>query len=1440
MKSSFYVEILGYFIKSDVASVAVMDGSKILMGKRRDSGRWTLPGGHADPGEKKHDAAKRELKEEAGIDVDKDDLNHLGSNKVTTFTGKKKTIHAFHVKHNGSKPTSENDPDKEVEKWVWVETKAGLPKRVKENLHSPKNLVLQKLGLLKSNQRAEVVDFYLNGELFKGGSHKYIRKYMQDGEWVYVYKEPTGRAKKMTPEAVSSLHKLAELGNEHAKGLVDNIEEVHPDRLAVLYREASNGDRESIDHLKEHYDIDHPGRPAPKLVISTPQVSSPRTEAAEVTQEMASSEYANDRSSSIEQRGEDVLGSARHSALAWTTMRDALASGDAEQLFARDFLLSQDPVDFKSEMNSDNMDLNLLLNFALRKFPDPKIPASSEENTNRQRQSYYEAFQAVKEIIKSNANKTVPSTEHNDLMFPHEKGLALYKKSVEQVHALYGRTRTGRGYDAGTEAIREFYNLMVGRGSKSPKGALGEFHTKGASATKEELVGAAKKVIDGKSINAAFNKVERRDAGFDVSAQYDTAVMKREGPSSRYTGSRQGLDILDKSAGGDMKMRGVQWGKSVTDAERSHHLKSVVDSFDDLTDILGLPKAMASFNGRLALAIGARGKGGALAHYEPGKQIINLTRASGAGSLAHEWGHFFDHTISNLSEGRTDNFDANFATTRATRVVGNNPVMAAMKKMYESPEFRAMNDRIRTSVRRLRLDTSYWNSNLELFARTFERHIQHKLEKAGRENTYLTAVRKRGEDKDNLWPMDSEIEKLSPMMDEIFKQFRESDMLTKALYYLSMDLFKGLKGQSVAGHKYLRKYMYGGQWVYVYHEGDQHGRQIPEEAFNHIKKLAESGNEHAKALHDSLQAHDEKKMKLLRELADTGNSDAHEHLKKLGINRKQEKLEEKLIPRVVRTSDDPIHELVSGDAKSHIINLIGSQLHESIFEHLQRHSGNVLHVSLVNGGITKDSIKAALSHENSLYDILAELHKQMDKIDTAHTGMRSVNESANDAGGYGNLGYNRVVKHLEEKGILPQGYSEIHTRTASSGSSVFEAPPVRGLAERQERARREEAEASRREVGEYAPKVDELAEYYGKTFTSKEKKDLAKGIKKIFGPAFSMKKFDGYLNPDPANKTVIRVSDGFLTGLMSGDSRFGFGFAIKDRVTGDHITGCTRDISVDSDRSITWHNGVFRRPSNELLTKYSGMSKGLYAGVETFLKEVTADLPKSAKDKCNIYMSAANGGFSDGYKGAVLWAKHYFDFNGSSNLNTFKSTYTARLPDAKAKLPDLAAEIDAAMAKIADKKHPFEFIKLGIPLTQAQAEKVVGHKMDFDYKSMFAKPGATIDLGEILLVKSGMWFDGISYFNKTAGTHQMLNEKRAAYYQKRPGVASPAGFKSSRVDATVRDKWKPKGRSIVMTDARLREIGSWSKDEVAEFHAKAPLTTDAKRRVKEILDRIGG
>ncbi|EGD1935594.1 hypothetical protein IAH80_005356, partial [Escherichia coli] len=89
--------------------------------------------------------------------------------------------------------------------------------------------------------------------------------------------------------------------------------------------------------------------------------------------------------------------------------------------------------------------------------------------------------------------------------------------------------------------------------------------------------------------------------------------------------------------------RGVQFGNYVEGPRRQADLNRAYDSLHDLAEVLNVPTKALSLNGRLGLAFGARGKGKAAAHYEPGEVAINLTKGNGPGALAHEWFHSLDN-----------------------------------------------------------------------------------------------------------------------------------------------------------------------------------------------------------------------------------------------------------------------------------------------------------------------------------------------------------------------------------------------------------------------------------------------------------------------------------------------------------------------------------------------------------------------------------------------------------------------------------------------------------------------------------------------------------------------------------------------------------------------------------------------------------------------------
>lgn len=103
-------------------------------------------------------------------------------------------------------------------------------------------------------------------------------------------------------------------------------------------------------------------------------------------------------------------------------------------------------------------------------------------------------------------------------------------------------------------------------------------------------------------------------------------------------------------------VRGLEYGNYVAGDRESgrYHTVRCAEALSDLADVLGIEDRQIAFNGRLALAFGARGSGTASAHYEPYKKVINLTKFRGGGSFAHEWFHFIDNVGYETSTGGTD------------------------------------------------------------------------------------------------------------------------------------------------------------------------------------------------------------------------------------------------------------------------------------------------------------------------------------------------------------------------------------------------------------------------------------------------------------------------------------------------------------------------------------------------------------------------------------------------------------------------------------------------------------------------------------------------------------------------------------------------------------------------------------------------------------------
>lgn len=107
---------------------------------------------------------------------------------------------------------------------------------------------------------------------------------------------------------------------------------------------------------------------------------------------------------------------------------------------------------------------------------------------------------------------------------------------------------------------------------------------------------------------------------------------------------RNGLHATEEDYLTGLGCRAVEFGNWVSDKERVQHMDMAFDSLMNLAAAIDVDVQSLLF-GKLAVAFGARGISNAAAHYEPLKKVINLTKKNGAGSLAHEMGHFLDYQI---------------------------------------------------------------------------------------------------------------------------------------------------------------------------------------------------------------------------------------------------------------------------------------------------------------------------------------------------------------------------------------------------------------------------------------------------------------------------------------------------------------------------------------------------------------------------------------------------------------------------------------------------------------------------------------------------------------------------------------------------------------------------------------------------------------------------
>lgn len=285
---------------------------------------------------------------------------------------------------------------------------------------------------------------------------------------------------------------------------------------------------------------------------------------------------------------------------------------------------------------------------------------------------------------------------------------------------------------------------------------------------------------------------------------------------------RQGKDVTPDQFQSAFGFRGVEFGNWVSQGkdnrERQGMLNQAYDALMDLSNIVGVPPKALSLNGSLGLGFGSRGKGAALAHFEPGALVINLTKTKGAGNLAHEWFHamdnYFQRQRGELKPVREDMFityrpeqmmmhkksgslmtqyqieKRRLSNPTAGYFSPENWVKDPNHPMGVRPEVEAkFSDLVKTldeSPMKKRAEVidkgkedGYWSRIIERAARSFENYVIAKMMKKGYNNDYLANVTNAEDfarDKERYpYLLESEVAPVEEAFDNLFAEIKTKE-----------------------------------------------------------------------------------------------------------------------------------------------------------------------------------------------------------------------------------------------------------------------------------------------------------------------------------------------------------------------------------------------------------------------------------------------------------------------------------------------------------------------------------------------------------------------------------------------------------------------------------------------------------------------------------------
>ena len=392
-----------------------------------------------------------------------------------------------------------------------------------------------------------------------------------------------------------------------------------------------------------------------------------------------------------------------------------------------------------------------------------------------------------------------------------EGALAAFDQMLQKQRALLEQQQARAAADAATEAAEGGVGAQGEQADGKPTRGRGkEYEAKDFPCYREAGPKAREGIFIGRYIGKSmaclagpFDKlIPALEWRLDNVAELNERLRKyRDIPSERGEKNepRSGLAYRDAGQGVEPQefldafgFRGVEFGNWVSQSRRQKDLDQAHDALQDMCRVLGLDSTSVGLGNRLGLAFGARGLGGrngVAAHYESDHTAINLTKTSGAGSLAHEWWHALDQHMVRV------------ATRDASKYAFGTQTGVPCHQYEEYSDLHRFVERLRHQLsgalrtRSLELDSRrtnrYFSLPEELSARAFEGWIKWELEQLGERNDYLVNIRdepdweKRAEMGMNLdnsypYPTRQEMPALAETFREIVRAACEAGILKPA------------------------------------------------------------------------------------------------------------------------------------------------------------------------------------------------------------------------------------------------------------------------------------------------------------------------------------------------------------------------------------------------------------------------------------------------------------------------------------------------------------------------------------------------------------------------------------------------------------------------------------------------------------------------------------